>query len=442
MSDVLRERLGLSSEQLEVVERFFASPSPVQAVLRGPVGTGKTLTASAIGGRALEMGASGVAVLGRRRVVAESIAWRAAPPEMPPFELTQSVLMAMKGQPARPLPVSRSLVFGTLKQSVRSAIGDAFLDRPWDVLIVDMSGGPDTESEEMLRQLVSRAQVSRLLVMDDWPPSVELAWFARHEFRLGGAADGSESERRVRFSVVNYLRSSAEQALIGDAQELTSRLRPFRVRPPARVAAAASSSPLALQGEAWRVEQELRALRNRWAHGLGDRSKDLPNPALMPDLDELRETLLQLADKVDAVETDSKYQAFASLLAEQQDGASCVVFCEFARTASYVAQRLSAAGRQAVAVTGESALHAIDDSFDSVLVCFDEVLEGLDLRSANVAFNYDLPASVRRAHLRWSRLDWARRHDPPQMVSLFDQSGASHRERYALMEMRYLVGGE
>jgi hypothetical protein len=105
-----------------------------------------------------------------------------------------------------------------------------------------------------------------------------------------------------------------------------------------------------------------------------------------------------------------------------------VVFCDFAETAVYVADRLQAAGINVVSLQDGSFPALSEERADIVLVSRDELLLGLELRHARVAFNYDLPPSQRRAHIRWSRLDWSQTDPPVEMVTCSIE-GAPHRRR-------------
>jgi hypothetical protein len=209
--------------------------------------------------------------------------------------------------------------------------------------------------------------------------------------------------------------------------------------------AAAASSPLALQSQAWAAAEDLRHTRNRLAHGLAPESegqlKLAVEPAELPLIDRLRRDLMNLGDEVDSVETDTKWTAFVAELSRRQTS-HAVVFCDFAETAVYVADRLHAIGIDANAVVEGSSLPSASLPESRVVVVSDEMLQGLDLRWARAAYNYDLPPSQRRAQIRWSRLDWWHQEPPAEMVTLLDKRNATPTERMAFTQLRYMVGGD
>jgi hypothetical protein len=119
-----------------------------------------------------------------------------------------------------------------------------------------------------------------------------------------------------------------------------------------------------------------------------------------------------------------------------------VVFCDFAETAAYVANRLQEVGVDALQLSESVGLAQVEEHSEAVLVSRDELLLGLELRHARVAYNYDLPRSQRRAHIRWSRLDWSRTDPPVEMVTMLDRRNASPTEKMSFTQFRYLVGDD
>ena len=176
----------------------------------------------------------------------------------------------------------------------------------------------------------------------------------------------------------------------------------------------------------------LRHLRNRLAHGLPSESEPKDGPAVgpeaLPRLEQLRDALMRLGDDVDLLETDTKWSAFLSEF-ERRGAQGAVVFCDFAETAAYVANRLQEVGVDALQLSESAGLAPVDERSGVVLVSRDELLLGLELRHARVAYNYDLPRSQRRAHIRWSRLDWSRTDPPVEMVTMLDRRNASPTRR-------------
>ncbi len=202
---------------------------------------------------------------------------------------------------------------------------------------------------------------------------------------------------------------------------------------------------VAAQTQAWAAAGPLRHLRNRLAHGLPGESdpKDRPavGPEALPRLEQLRDALMRLGDEVDLLEADSKWSAFRSEFA-RRGAQGVVVFCDFAETAAYVANRLQEVGVEALELSGSTGLTQFEERSDAVLVSRDELLLGLELRHARVAYNYDLPRSQRRAHIRWSRLDWSRIDPPVEMVTLLDRRNASATEKMSFAQFQYLVGDD
>jgi AAA domain len=435
--------LPLRPFQAEAVEHFFREDSHKVQVLAGPSGSGKATTASAIVSEALRRGADAIAVLATRNVVAQGIAWRATSVDLTPFELHRAVALSTSTGPVPRWP-KRVLTFGSLRQAAREPIAQALATRRWNLVVADVSGGGDSDLDTLHRFLAA-AEIDRVLVLEGaltidsqpWPDGIRLPYAAP------GIADATKPP--LDFSVVEYERSPAEVDLAGRAQELASNFRSLGLGARMRLPAATASSPLAAQSQAWAAADSLRQLRNRLAHGLTSEpeEKDLPRLQLgaLPRLEQLREDLVQFGDDIDSLETDSKWEAFLPRLHSREPQLT-VVFCDFAETAVYAVDRLQEAGMEAISLDNPDAFEVLKQGYDGILVARDDKLPGLELRGARLAVNYDLPASQRRAYLRWSRLDWSREDRPVEMVTLLDPRGGTPTERMAVVQLRYLVGGD
>lgn len=435
--------LKLRPFQQEAVDGFFEPDAPPRQILLAPVGTGKSTTASAVIAEALRRGANGIAVLAPANVVAQGIAWRAATDELTPYPLHRSV-SAITSASLGPRWPRRVITFGSLRQARREPIASALRARGWDIVIVDLSGAGE-DDVDTLRGFLSETNVDRVLALND-ARSASAKWSWLDAAPLAFSDPGLESVKAspIKFSVVSYERSPDEIDLASRAQQVTLDLRRLGVRVPARLPAAVNSSPLAAQSQAWAAAGSLRHLRNRLAHGLPGESKpkDGPTvgPSALPQLEQLRDALMRLGDDVDLLQTDAKWEAFLSEF-EQRGAKSTVVFCDFAETAAYVANRLQGVGVDAMQLSESTGLTHVDERPDTVLVGRDELLLGLELRHAQVAYNYDLPRSLRRAHIRWSLLDWSRTDPPVEMFTMLDRRNASPTEKMSFTQFQYLVSG-
>ena len=444
MGDVETPSLNLRPFQREAVDHFFSDTAADTQVLLAPIGTGKSATASGIAAEALRRGASGVAVLATKNVVAQGIAWRAAGHDLTPFELHRAVALSTSTSPTVRWP-RRVLTFGSLRQAARDPIAHAFRARAWDLVIADLGGGRD-EDAQALKGLFDGARMNRVLALGD-ASALESRWSwlgaAPLAYDVPDVADASAPP--INFSVVEYERTPNEIDLARRAQQLTMDFRRLGLPPGARLPAAASSSPLASQSQAWAAADSLRHLRNRLAHGLPGQPEDGPSQVLgadrLPELERLRADLMRFGDDVDLLEVDSKWEAFVSEL--RRVGPSGVaVFCDFAETAVYVTDRLEAVGIPVASPDDGGFLDRSEERPDAVFVSRDELLLGSELGDARVAINYDLPPSQRRAHIRWSRLDWSQADPPARMITLLDRKSASPTEKMAFTQLRYMVRDE
>ncbi|HEY8202022.1 MAG TPA: hypothetical protein VII47_11800, partial [Actinomycetota bacterium] len=191
----------------------------------------------------------------------------------------------------------------------------------------------------------------------------------------------------INFSVVEYERTPEEIDLAKRAQQLTMDFRHLGLRLATRLPAASISSPLAAQSQAWAAADSLRRLRNRLAHGLPGQPEDKRIETLgaeaLPELERLRANLMRFGDDVDFWnETASGKPSSRSFVAGGPSGV--VVFCDFAETAVYVADRLQAAGINVVSLQDGSFPALSEERADIVLVSRDELLLGLELRHARV----------------------------------------------------------
>ncbi|MFL5845296.1 MAG: hypothetical protein ACJ762_11420 [Solirubrobacteraceae bacterium] len=446
MSDIdpFVARLQLRPFQQEAVDRFFARTAPERQILLAPIGAGKGTTASAVVAEAINRGAEGVAVLAASNVVAQGIAWRAATAEVTPFELHRALPPSMSASVAARWP-ARVITFGSLRQAGREPIASALRARPWDVLIVDLSAARE-EDAESLREFLSNAQVGRVLALNDGEVVTPMwSWLDAAPLAFSSPEAESPITSPVKFSVVQYERTPADLDLAGRAHDLTRELRRLGLRIPARLSAAVNSSPLAAQSQAWAAAGSLRHLRNRLAHGLpGDsepKTARAIGPEELPELERVYEALVQLGGDVDLLESDAKWSAFLSDF-QRRGALGVVLFCDFAETAAYVANRLKEVGIESLQLADSPQLARSQVDSSIVLVTRDDLLLGIELRHARVAYNYDLPRSQRRAHIRWSRLDWSRTDPAVEMVTLLDRRNASPTEKMSFAQFQHLVSDD
>lgn len=445
------QSLQLRPAQREAVGRFFEPGAPERQVLLAPPGTGKSVIASAVAEEGFRRGAQSILVLAAQNVVAQSVAWRAAGQSRTPFELHRALSSSTAARPQARWP-EEVLAFGSLRRAAREPVAGALRARGWDLLIVDLSGASH-EDVETLKSLVGGSRFERVLALDN-ALSLPDVWSWLNVSPLAFDVPNVEGmlSPPLRFSVVRYHRSQAEIAIAGRVQQLAMMLRQAAPRLRQRLPAAAASSPLALQSQSWAVAEDLRYVRNRLAHGLPSAPQEqleleiepsqLPLvPTQLPIVEELRRDLMALADDVDQLDTDTKWLAFVNAFSERSD-ATAVVMCDFPETATYVADRLQTEDVEALPVVDEASLRTAASTSGMVLVVADDLLPGLDLRWARVAYNYDLPASQRRAHIRWSRLDWWHQDPQPEMVTLLDKTSATATEKMAFTQLRYMVGAD
>ena len=345
----------------------------------------------------------------------------------------------------RPRWPERVLTFGSLRQATREPILDALHAREWDLVVVDLSGGTEGDVAS-LQELLAGLAVRRMLLLDDAPSDGRLwSWIHAEPLPYDVPDVANATQPPLNFSVVEYGRSATEIDLAHRAQELMMEIRNLRLPVKARLTAAVMSSPVAAQSQAWAAADSLRQLRNRVAHGLPAIPDEEPGeafePKALPRLERLRDGLMRFGEDVELMETDSKWDAFLAAMSSRVPSPS-VVFCDFAETVVYVADRLQAAGIHAMTLDDLSAVASLRDEPNAVLVSRDDQLLGVEIRGVRLAYNYDLPASQRRAHIRWSRLDLTHGDPPSEMVTLLDRRGASPTERMAFAQLRYMVGSE
>lgn len=364
------QHVHLRPSQKEAVDRFFAPDAPRRQALLAPTGTGKSVVATAVVEESFRRGARSVLVLAAQNVVAQSIAWRSSGGVRVPFELHRALSASTTDRPAARWP-DEVLAFGSLRRAAREPVAGAVRDRFWDLVIADLSGAA-ADDVENLHEFLAGGDIGRLLVLDNRVSSAQASsWLDAAPLAFDVPDTDSFSVPPLRFSAINFERSDAEVAIIDRAVRLAAELKGAGSRSRHRLNAAAASSPLALQSQAWAAAESLRQLQSRLAHGLPPQLElDLladEMPAELPRVERLRHELMALADDVDQLEVDTKWDAFARAITAIHDP-SVVIFCDFAETANYVADRLQFAGIEAHAAVEESAVPAVASLSAAVLV--------------------------------------------------------------------------
>ncbi|MFE0155520.1 DEAD/DEAH box helicase [Nonomuraea sp. NPDC059007] len=142
-------------------------------------------------------------------------------------------------------------------------------------------------------------------------------------------------------------------------------------------------------------------------------------------------TITELLDRVQAARhTASKWTALVQDCLEPNgifpgDGEQAVVFTEYADSADWIAERLNSVGYSALVYSGRLSHGERDDirarfarrEFQ-VIVSTDAGNEGIDLQSAHVLVNYDIPWSLVRLEQRMGRIHRVGQHRDVELYNL------------------------
>jgi hypothetical protein len=319
----------------------------------------------------------------------------------------------------------------------------------WDLIIVDEPSAVFEFPAAFVRQ-----SGSRVLAITSRPDHDPAVWSERvRVYRFDSPfliePDQPAPELAERFRPLWFERHDHELAIAEMVDELIASAGVAGARLGLhRLATASASSSYALQVATLRQLDRLRDARNVIAHiGRAGHREDaaltlaLENEALLV---ELYARLEQIASAVDELEFDTKRDLFMefAMNREATSGGGTVIFCSVAATADYVASGLEFmrqhVHRLGVRSDPDRLLWAAAQPHH-FLVAHDPILKGLDLRTARQAVNYDLVASQRRMHVRWSKLDLSEPHEI-RVWSLLPRRPASSLERLAVERMPYLVG--
>jgi hypothetical protein len=438
----------LTAQQKAFVDSFMSGDSDVD-ILIGPTGAGKSVAASAVISRVLDGGARSVLVMSLTFQVAYLIAARAAHGPAVALPLTREWVWSGPGPDRLPWPES-VVAYGSSAAIARPPIDEAIHYRDWDLIVVDVATAsgesPLLRSAEMVDWLYNiQRHRHRLLVLLDSSADLS-AWEAIPARRTDWALDGGVASMAARAVVpIAYERSAAEQDLYSSREEILERIRwlglPVDTR---RLEDAFDSSALAVHGAATSLSGELRALRNRLAHGLPLEGFE-PHPG---NADRLGEEAIQieglsgqaaaLAERAAELTVDSKFEALASFLRNAVVDLA-VVLTQSPNTARYITSRLGDAD-QVIPVDVADLHGSASIGKPAVLVAHDHQLQGLDLRDVDVAIHYDIPADIRRLYVRLSRFGARPVEERPAAAYLIANQGVAPAQQHALTQFLSLVG--
>jgi AAA domain len=452
MTELDRPRYGLAAlrpEQREIAERFLGEGAR-HALLVGPTGIGKGRTAGEIATATARQG--GRVLIVASVAVGRAISASARHAGFPVVEVTKALLRARRlDQNVAPLPMT-AVAFASPQLIHDPWAVDSLSGLSWDLIIADELSAAETGPLDLL----VRRTAARLLEISRGVSGAAGASVASgvEVYRIGSqllAGDNDPGpELAARFHAVEWDRDPDEVEigrLVDDLVDLEQHLgRDLGLR---RLPAAYASSNYALQAMSFRLLDRIVEERNALVH-LGPVSKqELPpdrGEGQQAALRQVFEGLERLTAKIDLLETDSRQNAFVSLVLEPSQlrvDRGLVIFCALAATADYVANGLQLARRM---VVRPSSSRPDQDYIEfalrqprHVVVVHDAGLKGLDLRSAHQAINYDVDPSRRRMYVRWSRLDWT---EPSRVRiwTLLPRDTATSFERKAMGRMPYLAG--
>jgi superfamily II DNA or RNA helicase len=446
MSHIDLSASRLTDWQRDAVDRVARPDAAQHDVLITSPGTGKATIAALAARLYSDTARSPVLIAAGRAILAETIALRVGLPPPQTLEMRRA-LMYGRREP-RPLHLHGPLVaHGSLSALLRQPLADVVIGAEWGMLVVDATEDRDA-ALDLTKALTSRLPGLRTMVLlSERGTEAQWAWLSpevhyapeRHEVGEPSAVievvsyDRSEDERRVQSEVAELIRQGREAGVGGALMGLLG---------------ASTSSPVALQSSAFAAIKRLRQARHRLAQDvpLGELEDDLQpaNAVINPRLSQVEsliDRLGRLVAEVDDLRADSKLDALKSLIASpQRPPGPALVFCSSEETADYVADQLGFAGIDSRSLVRRSESFGEQDiASNRVIVCADEILEGVDFVDVMLGINYDLTTVRRRLYQRLTKLEGLRANASAMLVSLVDRA-ESERARLTVAELRYLAG--
>jgi hypothetical protein len=416
-------RAQLTEPQRAVAEQILAGRTGVH-LLSAPAGSGKSFMAASVAASLLREPRRILIVA--PTVLSEELALRAAGDgNHPIFEITKAdvrIGSRQKDWPADAIGIVRpkALHFRPLLEHIA--------ETKWGFAIVD-DDRVDPDTVGAIQELLRRDVLERVLVLaaspadaGRWrllsqveetvwkPPSFLVAW---------------EPEALVTFESLTYRRDGDEVRLLHQVERLVEEFGEIPELGLEQLPIAGASSSFALQAQALRIFHRVRAARNAAAHGeLHLESEEtLVDPGTLV---RLTRDLERIVVSVDELDHDAKLTAVLTGLADTVDSRRIVFFAS-ADTARYVADGLRLQRADFLLLDRKTSGAKLDHDLrqsGTLILAVDRNLFGRDLRSVQVAVNYDLPPTLQQAYLRLSRL--GAEPDAKRSISVLTPIDESH----------------
>jgi hypothetical protein len=365
MTSDLREtflQMGCLPHQADFAASVFSPDSNRRQFLLSPPGLGKSYAIGSVIGHALRTNhASRVLVIVPSTALAEQwreIAQRAAEGSKV-FRVDRRIIREFEAGAARKRVVLPShAVFVINAQLARQAdVASILSESRWDIIVVDEAHhlSQSKVGVELLENLVRRSPKSRIIFLGDSRITLEAVlaiggpasvtqW--THGNLVDNEGDPLFPKPEIRF--VEFARSADETNLLRQLQDFVSSLGeadPVKRQIGIGLLRGAASSLYALE----QGLRQIRQTRNELVHGVHgsnsyldpDEENSTVEQRVIDSID-LEKKTASILEKLDDVETDSKFIALLNVLDELKAGESShvCILTEFSRTATYLAASL------------------------------------------------------------------------------------------------------
>ncbi|MEO7839167.1 MAG: DEAD/DEAH box helicase family protein [Anaerolineales bacterium] len=466
----------LSAYQYGFVEKFLNPNSAPNHLLHAPVGSGKTITSSAIIYEMVKSGAKRILILVPALVLVDQYkkVLSEIAQDITVVSLSRKIVREIETLKQVETFWARSISIVSLQMAASEEIKKSILSVQWDLIIIDevehvVAG---SKHASLIKMMIEEQIAKRILILSNLPPTM-LSRANKKRFLNSKLFDNFEttnwnrrnifsgqSIREVKFTIINYERTKDEVSFIKKYTNLSKWLLEKNFQNKIRSRLVSSSL--------YAAEESLRSLRNRLVHDdlnsvldisetgkefvkdeelLGDTNLiHIDKKLSKKDFLNLKNDLSLTFDLLDEIQVDSKFNALLKVIKDiQNKKQNTWIYASYQSTISYLHSSLSETSPNIYQIHGQMPSRQASETIQrfrdegGILIASTSLLKGVDLPLDSLVL-YDIPESENLMYVTFTRLSNPSRKKTNEPLSIFVFDDISKAQKSEQGRLRKLQG--